>query len=292
MNKNKLLLRTLGYGLVGAMVFNPILGLAKTVKQMSLEELEAEINKGLQYKRIIVIQTMAKKYPKASLDHVIDAMLHDKVKHVRRAAQRALIGRDDERIFKALQAGVEHKKKSVRMAAVDALGAIKDPIAFELLIKTIKNNEKDKKLVLLALESMRTIAYHIEPAPDVEQALIPWLSKGNKKIKITTVIILSLLGRPAALPALMTSWEKSSTRIKIYLCDAYANIGHIDPLPLLIQATKSKSKPLVMHALYAIAQIQSTEALSAVWALMETSDDPRVVMACLYALTSLVIFFN
>lgn len=273
--------------LLGCLGFNSFAVSAKPAPQMNLQELAKELADGRSYKRIIVLQTMARKYPEKATEFIVEAMLHDTAKHVRRAAQRALIGNDDPMIMAALQQGIGHDKRTVRLAAVDALAAVKDAWAFNMLVAALKQNPQDDKLVLLALESMRTVAYHTEPDPGVEQQVMPWLNRGNKKIKITTIIVLSLLGRPAALPALIQQWPTSSTKVKIYLCDAFANIGYVDPLPLLTEALQDGNKLLVMHALYALAQIQSTQSLPAIYRLLEKSKAPRVVMASLYALTEI-----
>ncbi len=274
-------------GLLMSLILMACAGQAKSLREMSVDELAKAMGQGLQYQRILVVQTLGRIRSKASVGVLIQTMLHDKSKPVRRAAQRALINVKDERVYKALQAGVEDHDRWVRLAAIDALSAVKDPRSFNLLLHSLRRFPKDHTQVLLTLESLRSVAFHIEPDPGVEKALLPWLRDKHEKIRETAIIILTLMARPDVLPDLMALWDRGSVRARILLCDAFANIGYKEPLPLLLQALKVNHRSLVMHALYALAQIQSTQALPAIWSVMKTSEDEQVLMACLYALTEI-----
>ncbi len=274
-------------GIITGLILLTCLGQAKPLIEMSVDELTAALGSGLQYQRILVVQTLGRIKSKPAVAALINTMLHDKAKAVRHAAQRALINVNDDRIFKALQAGISDHNRRVRLAAVDALSGINDAQAFTWLIKSLEQYPRDNKQVLLTLESMRTVAFHIEPGPGVERVLLPWLKNKHQKIKNTAIIVLTLMARPDVLPALMAIWDQSSVRTKILLCDAFANIGYRQPLSLLEKAAVSHHKSLQMHALYAMAQIQSTEALPTVWTVMDKAKDEQVLMACLYALTEI-----
>jgi len=253
-------------------------------KRSSLEKLEKELKTGMEYKRILVLERLAHIATPDAYGLIIQTMLHDKSKPVRRAAQRMLEGVSDPRIAESIIAGLEDENRKVRIAAIDVAGLVREPEMACRLLQTAQAYPHDTELVRLVLEALREMVYRLEPPEKFEMMLHPFIKHRNKKVRQTAVIILAILGRPASLPYLLDLWEQSNTKMKIHLADAFANIGRIEPVELLQAALVQKNTTLILHSLYALAQIQSFSSLDQIYHLLRKSHDPRIRMACLYAL--------
>ncbi len=255
---------------------NPPLFPVKTLKQ--------ELETGQVYRRIMALEALSKKETAEANELIIRAMLYDRSKPVRRAAQRELEGVEDPRIVESIFDALEAEKRDVRLAAVDVAGLVRDPDVARRLVQTAQAHPRDTELARLCLEAIRELVYTLEPAPDFERSLVPYLEHRNKKIRKTAVIILAILGRPASLEPLQKVWPRANRKLKIHLADAFANIGHREPIDVLVAALDQNYKPLLMHSLYALAQIQSFSTLPPIRELLLRHKDARVRMACLYAL--------
>lgn len=261
---------------------------AKTNKKMTaMEKLERDLKRGLEYKRMLVLEKLARIATQHARGLIIRTMLHDKSRPVRRAAQRLLAGVDDPRIGEVIIAGLTAEKRKVRLAAVDVAGLVREPIIANYLIASADTYVKDTELVLLIMESLREMVYRLEPLPGFEDKLHPFLLHRNRKVRETAVVILAILGRSASLPFLMEMWDKANRRLKIHLADAFANIGHVKPIELLLHGMEQRNTNLALHCMYAIAQIQSFSALPKIHTLLRRSKDPRIRMACLYAMVEI-----
>ncbi|MBN1594432.1 HEAT repeat domain-containing protein [candidate division FCPU426 bacterium] len=256
-------------------------------KATILERLEQDLKKGLEYKRILVLEKLAQMGTPEARGLIIHTMLHDRSKPVRRAAQRMLEGVDDPRIARAIVAGLHDRHRKVRLAAVDVAGLLQDPGMAQQLLEAARLFAQDQEWVLLVLESLREMVYRLEPPAGFETGIHPFLQKRKRKIRITAVIILAILGRPASLPQLMDLWPKADRKLKIHLADAFANIGRIEPVELLVRALEEKDISVLLHSLYALAQIQSYSTVPKIQQLLKRNANPRIRMACLYALTEM-----
>lgn len=253
-------------------------------KTYNLEPLRRDLQTGMDYRRVIAVQMLGRIRTPEAVAMLIDAMLRDKSAAVRRAAQRELVRVDDERIFPAIRDAVSAPERRVRLAAVEALGLVRGTPAAELLLQTIRAAPRDEEQILLALEAMRTLAYHVEPAPGFERSLAFLLEHKNKKIRLTTAAILGIWARPDSLDPLLALWPKADDRLKTVLADAFANIGRAAPVPALTEALRSRNTDVTVHALYALSQIQSFSALEPIRRLLASTRNARVRMAGLNAL--------
>jgi len=253
-------------------------------QKVRMEPLVKDLNSGLEYRRIIAVQLLGRIQTPDARELLIRAMLRDKSSAVRRAAQRETAHVKDARVDLAVRTALADPKRRVRLAAVEALGLARDPVAADLLEQTIRSAPRDTELTLLSLEALRTFVYHVEPAKGFEASLASLLDHRNVKVRLTTLAILGILARHDSLQSLMARWPKASVKEQIMLADAFANIGWQPPVPLLQSALTSKNKELVIHALYALSQIQAFSALGPIRQLMETNPDFRVRMAGLNAL--------
>ena len=256
----------------------------KKTPDSKLAKIKHELKTALQYKRILIIEALSRDGSREAGELIIDTMLRDRFQPVRRAAQRVLADTRDPRIYPAILAGLDDPKRRVRLAAIDALSLARSTEAAEALLKTADKHAKDKELVRLCLEALRTLVYRIEPAPGFEAGLHRFVEHRDSRIRLTAVTILGILGRYESMACLITAWKKSNKKMKIRLADAFANIGRVEPADLLIKALEGRKKRLLIHSLYALAQIQSFTALEKIHSLIRRNKDTQVRMACLYAL--------
>lgn len=253
-------------------------------RKYNLAPLVKDLHKAPEYRRIMAVQILGKIGTPEAVELLIPAMLGDRGRAVRKAAQRALAGKEDPRVYPAIREALADRRRWVRLAGLDALGLVRDPSAADLILETAARSPKDTELTLLALEALRTFVYHVEPAAGFEARLFPYCMHKDKHVRRTTAAVLGVLARPAALDPLMALWPKADKRLQVLLADAFANIGWAKPVPLLITALGSRDRNVVIHTLYALAQIQAFSALPEVRRLLETAKDPRVRVAALNAL--------
>ncbi|MCD4812506.1 HEAT repeat domain-containing protein [bacterium] len=256
-------------------------------KMTAVEKLAKKMSKSVEYKRMLLLEKLSAMNTEESRGLIIQTMLEDRSKPVRRTAQRLLFGLDDPRIAGQIHAGLRAEKRKIRLAAVDVAGIVRDPEMANKLIAAAAAYPKDTELILLVMESLRELVYRMEPPKDFEVQVHPFLDHRHRKIRQTAVLVLSVMGRPASLQPLMAVWPKAGKKTKVHLIDAFSNMGRIAPVPLLLGVLQEKDKRLMMHALYALAQIQSFSTVPDIHRLLQTHQDPRVRMACLYALVEI-----
>ncbi len=269
----------------GSVLYPACYGTAeKKISDSKLAKIKHELKTGLQYKRILIIEALGRDGSLKAGELIIEAMLRDRSHPVRRAAQRVLADSEDPRIYPAILEALDDPKRRVRLAAIDVLRLVRSQEAAEALVRTADKHAKDKELVRLCLEALRDLVYRIEPAPEFEAGLHRLVEHRDSRIRLTTVTILGILGRYESMSCLVAAWKKSNPKMKIRLADAFANIGRVEPVDLLIKVLDKRNKMLLIHSLYALAQIQSFTALEKIHSLIQRNKDARVRMACLYAL--------
>jgi HEAT repeat protein len=252
--------------------------------QYDLSPLRKDLESGLEYRRVIAVQLLGRVGTPEAVELMITTMLRDKSDAVRHAAQRELANREDARIFPAVQAAVHDPERRVRLAGIEALGLVRDPQAAEMLVAAIRAEPRDTDLTRLALDSLRTFAYHLEPAPGFEDALVFLLAHKDRQVRLATAAILGILARPGSLAPLQALWPQADTRLKIMLADAFGNICRAGPVPLLVETLAGSDKDLIIHSLYALSQIQAFSALGPIRGLLEKNPDSRIAIAALNAL--------
>ncbi|MEW6516095.1 MAG: HEAT repeat domain-containing protein [candidate division FCPU426 bacterium] len=265
----------------------PALAAAEDLRAFSHKQLQDELAHGQVYRRILALEALGYRHTPEAVGLIIETMLHDRSQPVRRTAQRLLQDVADPRVETAVVAGLADPDRDVRLAAIDVAGLVRDPAMAGYLLDAAQAHPRDKDLVLQALNALRELVYRLEPEKGFEARLVPWLENKNRKLRLTAVIVLAILSRPASLPPLLELWDRADAQLRLNLSDAFANIGHVDPVPKLLAALPRADRNLQLHLLYALAQIQSYSALPEIRRLLADSRDPRTRMACLYALTEI-----
>lgn len=253
-------------------------------KSFTLTELQQALDTGMEYQRVIALQKLRRRATRQAFDLVVHAMLYDHSSVVRKAAQRELENVEYPPIWTETLKALENSNRAARLAAVDALGLIRTPASADQLLLAMKTFPRDRELVRMALESLRTLVYRVEPAAGFEASLTPYLLDKDPNLRILTVNILGLLGRAGSMPGLLALWDQSDDKLKIRLCDAFSNLGRIEPAARLQAALAGRSRDVVIHALYALAQIQSFSSLPSIRGLLLRQKDPLVLIAGVYAL--------
>jgi|GEM_PF-4117751 len=245
---------------------------------------QKDLQHGLEYKRMLAIEALARQRTPEANGLILKAMLYDKSKAVRRTAQRKLEYVQDTRILPAIAAALKSPERRVRLAAIDALAKVRDASAATYLIAGAQAEPNDSELVLTAMESLREMVYWVEPPEGFEFQLHPYLQHKDYRVRWTVLGVLGVMGRPSSVKPLMEMWPSSDTKARIRIADAFANIGRVEPAELLTAALEQNSDDLKIHCLYALAQIQSFSAAPRIRSLMLKNAGDRVRMACLYAL--------
>jgi HEAT repeat protein len=278
------------YGIIFVLLCLPLAGLAANQEKAApspLAQYESDLKYGMEYKRILTLQALGRKHTPEAYGLIIQTLLHDKSKPVRFAAQQELVNIEDPRIIPAILKGLQDPERYVRLASIDALALVRDTSAAALLVRSFQAEPKDTELVIQTLEDLRSFVYRMEPPEGLEASLAPLLNHGDYRVRLTALAILGIVGRPASLPPLMDCWEKADNKTRIRLADAFANIGRVGPVPLLLKALDDGPKEVKIHCLYALAQIQSFTAAAKIREVLLKDTDARVRMACLYALVEI-----
>ncbi len=262
-----------------------------------LDKLKASLAAGPEYKRILSIQSLSRYSTPEVHALITHAMLYDHATPVRRAAQRALANVDDPQIVAALIQAVETPERRVRLAALEALGLVRDASGADLILKGIQKDPGDLEMTLVGLQALREFVYRTEPNAGFEKKLTAYLPPpkswwiftrhDQSRIQKTALTVLGILARPGSLPDLMPLWERADNKAKVFLADAFANIGWQPPVPLLIRGLQAKDADVVIHSLYALGHIQAFSALGPIRNLLEQSRNARVQMAGIQALIAI-----
>ncbi len=262
-----------------------------------LEKHKKNLVSGPEYRRIIAVQSLSR-FSSPNIHALLTrAMLYDKAKPVRRAAQRALARVNDPQIVAGIVLALEDKQRYVRLAALEALGLVRSPAGADLILQSIQRNPRDLQMTLVGLEALRELVYRTEPAPGFEKKLVPylhpqgswwWLTRHDQsRIQKITLTIFGILARADSLPDLMPLWERANDNVKVLLADAFANIGWQPAVPLLMQGVQDRDTDVVIHSLYALGHIQAFSALGTIRTKLEQTKNSRIQMAGIQALIAI-----
>jgi HEAT repeat protein len=228
-------------------------------------------------------------------DSSVDPYLHDLDKEIRKRAVQVLgLAADPKspnlgRVIDSLVTATRDSDPEVRAAAVDALGATKDPRVFQPVVDALKDSDWNVRFevvdALSQIQDERIIAPLLDAAGDADKTVrtsahdnlegitsasntpakpddfVPRLNDPNPNIVMTAAECLGLLRDPRAAPVLLKLINSTDPDVRLNAVKGLGEAGDRSALPILRQMINDPDLNMRGWSIIGLGKLKDADSL-------------------------------
>ncbi|HKP85424.1 MAG TPA: HEAT repeat domain-containing protein [Blastocatellia bacterium] len=200
---------------------------------------------------------------------LIEALATSKELQLRVAAAQALGALKDRRAVDALVAASGAAEKDVRLAAVNSLGLINDHTSAEALFVAAKDTDQGVRDA--AVQALAAMGVSVE-------RLSADMTNANWQVRVAAITTFARLGDNKATPLVITALKDADSRVRSEAARTLGQLSDESAITALINSLGDSSAEVRVEATFALGRLKDGRAIAPLTTLL-TDRDSRVSLA-------------
>lgn len=232
-----------------------------------------ELNPGLEWTNKELISTVVKAKDKSALPYILNLLDNDR-KSIRIAAIQALGQFKEASVLPMLGKCINDSDEDIRFFAVTAIGAIGTEAAIPYLEEALNLSDTKMEIVnmIAAISKDRAVPHLIDILKDTRSGEC-----------INAAQRLGMLGDASAVPYLIEAMGEFE-ELSIASMRALSDIGDISAMPAMIEALKDDRVNVRTVAAAILGDYEAEDASTALWEMAKKDKDPFMRLRALISL--------